>query len=158
MPLSSWSAQGRPGQRVGEGRHLRGAVEAGHEVVVADEGGVAGHQAGEDVDRRAGAERRAQRRALLGERDEEAAGAGAGERGADHGGAEAVGVGLDHGGGLDRGRRERVERAPVGGDRVEVDGEAGAGHGGLLACADSGPHPGARVKGRLHFRPRRECV
>ena len=42
--------------------------------------GVAGHQAGEDVDRRAGAERLAQRGAFLGERDEEAAGAGGGQR------------------------------------------------------------------------------
>ena len=107
--------------------HLGGAVEAGDEVEVAEERRVAGHQAGEDVDGGAGAERLAQRGAFLGEGDEEGAGAGGGEGGGDAGGAEAVGVGLDHGGGLDQRRGERVERAPVGGDGAEVDGEDGRG-------------------------------
>ena len=87
------------------------------------------HQAGEDEDRGAGAEDLAQRGALLGQRHEEGAGAGGVEGRRDPRGAEAVGVGLDHGGGLDLRRRQRIERAPVGGDRVEIDREAGAGDG-----------------------------
>ena len=110
MPLSSCSAAGRPGEVARGLGHLRGAVEAGDEVEVAEERGVAGHQAGEDVDGGAGAERLAQRGAFLGEGDEEGAGAGGGEGGGDAGGAEAVGVGLDHGGGLDL-RRRRARRA-----------------------------------------------
>ena len=82
MPVSSCSAQGVPGQIAAKSVELRGAVQAGHEVVLAAERGVAGHQAGEDVDRRAGAERGAQRGALLGERDEEAAAPAAARAGA----------------------------------------------------------------------------
>jgi tetratricopeptide (TPR) repeat protein len=47
--------------------------------------------------------------------------------------AEAVAVGLDHGGGL--AVRHGVERAPVGGQRVEVDLECSGSHGG---CVGSG--------------------
>ena len=138
MPLSSWRATGRPARWRAASASCGGAVEAGDEVEVAEERGVAGHQAGEDVDGGAGAERFAQRGAFLGDGDEEGRGAGGGERGGDAGGAEAVGVGLDHGGGLDMRGGERVEGAPVGGDGAEVDGEEGAGDGGLLQGAEAG--------------------
>ena len=93
------------------------------------------------------AERRAQRRAFLGQRHEEAARAGGGE-GRRHGlRAEAVGVRLDHRRGLHGGGGEGVERPPVGGDGVEVDGEAGAGDGGGSGRMAQGSAFAARGQG-----------
>ena len=131
IPESSCSVHGRPGRSRAKCSHLSEAVQAWDQVGGAAGVGVAGHQPGEDVDRRAGAERGAEGDALLGEGDEEGARAGGGQRRGDAGGAEAVGVGLHHRGGLDLRRGEGVEGPPVGGDGVEVDGQAGAGDGGI---------------------------
>ena len=151
---------GASGEFTGEVAHLAAAVEARHEVEVAEGARVARHQPGEDVDRRAGAERLAEPDAFLGECDEVGADAGGGQRWRHLCRAEAVGIGLDHGGGLHGRRGKGVEGAPVGGDGPEIDAEAGAGDGGcsLPVAGSAGRIRDGRSSPCGHFPPRRECA
>jgi hypothetical protein len=59
--------------------------------------------------------------ALAGEGDEEGSAACFGQCRCDLRCAAAIGIGLDDGGGFDVGRGEGIQRAPVGGNGVEVD-------------------------------------
>ena len=129
MPVSSWTPKGWPGSASKWRVSWSSEFSIGVEPVLGDDVGVAGHVAREDEDVGAGAERGADGRAFLGHRHEEGAGAGAGERAGHAGGAEAVGVGLHDGAGFGALAGGGVERAPVGHDRVEIDGECRRSHG-----------------------------
>ena len=91
-------------------------------------------QAVEHIDRRLGRDRaHAPRLGQIG--DEEGLAAGLAERGRDLLDAAAIGVGLDHGGAFRR-HGAAAERAPVGVDGGEIDGEDAAGLGRGRAGGD----------------------
>ena len=122
-------------------------VEHRGEVEVVDHLGIASHMAAENADLRAGAEDLAQSCAFFGNGGEEAPRACAGQRRGDAVDPEAIGIGLDDGGGLRAGGGEAVQRAPIGGDGVEVEGEGCCGHGPGVFGRGGGAVKGILVAG-----------
>ena len=103
-------------------------VQHRRQVAVADQGGIARHVAGQDINLGPLAKRGAGVGTLIRRGDKEAPCAGLSQALHDRAEAEAVGISLDHACGLHPRSRGTVKCAPVGGNGVEVDGEDGAGH------------------------------
>ncbi|MPL73095.1 hypothetical protein SDC9_18888 [bioreactor metagenome] len=125
-------AEGGARQRLEMPRHLVERIQHRRQAEVTDHLGVARHVAGEDEDLGAFAQGLAHRGAFLGAGDEELAASRPRQHPRDARGAEAIAVCLDHGARLGRRARERVHRAPVRKDGIEVDAKGCGSHGGFL--------------------------
>ena len=107
--------------------NLAWRIQQRNEVGVTHQRLIARHQAGKDEDAGGGAYGLPQHHAFLGEGDKKGLNPGFRKRRADPRGTKAIGVGLHHRRRLHR--RHRVQTAPVGDDRAEVDGQPGARQG-----------------------------
>ncbi|OIQ63911.1 hypothetical protein GALL_545420 [mine drainage metagenome] len=134
------------GQRFEVARDLIDRVQHRRQVKVVDHIGVAGLVPREDADLRAGAKRLTHDGALFGNRDEEATRTGLGQRFGNAVGAKAIGIGFYHGSGLGAGVTHTIQRPPVSGDGVEVNGKGRCAHGPVLTG------PGGRSRGNARLR------
>ncbi len=109
------------GQRIQMAGDLRWTVEQRDQVRLLQHGSIASHVSREDIDIRARPQDRPQRRTFGRKRYEKAAYTGIGKRRGHAVQAQAIGVRLDRRAGFDGHGAERVERAPVFGDRLQID-------------------------------------
>ncbi len=137
-PRVELHAEGMAGKRFEMPGDLVEAVEHRRQVEVTDQRRVALHMPRQDVDLRPRPQRAAHLLALFGGGDEEAPRPRPRQRPRHPLHPQPVGIRLHHGRGLHLGAGKPVKRAPVGGDRVQIDGEDRGSHGRPFSA--SGPH------------------